>query len=154
MECLHLTSWRSVWGIYFVSQCVPTCSNTCLCVTVCVLQKEFMLFAVNTAHNGALNSEPLQAWANGVLRLPQMITPLCPQGQTSRVLTRRKNGIDPDSPKNNQINSICPLLAKTLCQSFETEKLEEKSALILWKSDPFCSCMSGRPLPSKSTVKC
>lgn len=42
-----------------------------------------MLFAVNTAHNGALKSEPLQAWANGVLCLPQMITPLCPQGQTT-----------------------------------------------------------------------
>lgn len=78
-----------------------------------------MLFAVNTAHNGALKSEPLQALANGVLRLPQMITPLCPQGQTTPVPTRRKNAIDPDSPKNNQINSFCPLSAMTLCQSFE-----------------------------------
>lgn len=67
-----------------MSQCVYMCSNaTCLCVTVCVLREEFMLFAVNTAHNGALKSEPLQAWANGVLRLPQMITPLSPQGQTT-----------------------------------------------------------------------
>lgn len=77
-----------------------------------------MLFAVNTAHNGALKSEPLQAWANGVLRLPQMITPL-PSGPNDPVLTRGKNAIDPDSPKNNQINSFRPLSALTVCQSFE-----------------------------------
>lgn len=77
-----------------------------------------MLFAVNTAHNGALKSEPLQAWANGVLRLLQMITSLYPQGQTTPVLGR-KNAIDPDSPKNNQINSFCPLSAMTMCQSLK-----------------------------------
>lgn len=54
-----------------------------VCFTVSVHQEEFMLFGVNTAHNGALKSEPLQAWANGVLRLPQMITPLSPRGQTT-----------------------------------------------------------------------
>lgn len=52
-----------------------------VCVLLCVFfREEFMLFAVNAAHNGALKSEPLQARANGMLRLPQMITLLCPRG--------------------------------------------------------------------------
>lgn len=136
MECVHFClsfffPESLSEGFPFCLLSVSTGSNTCLYVTVCVLQKEFMLFAVNTAHNGALNSTlsappPPQGWANCVLRLPQMITALCPQGQTSRILTRRKNAIDPGSPQNNQINSICPLLAQTLCQSFETGKLKEK----------------------------
>lgn len=116
MECVCLTFYRfsllpftSVWRISFVSLCVNMCWNaTCLYVTVCVLWEEFMLFAVNTAHNGALKLEPLKAWANGMLRLPQMIKPLCPQGQTTSILKTRKNAIDPDSPKYNQINSFFP----------------------------------------------
>lgn len=42
-----------------------------------------------------------------------------PSGPNDPALTRGKNAIDPDSPKNNQINSFCPLSAMTLCQSFE-----------------------------------
>lgn len=78
-----------------------------------------MLFAVNTVHNGALKSEPLQAPSKW--RAPPAsndYTPL-PSGPNVPVLTRGRNAIDPDSPQNNQINSFCPLSAITLCQSFE-----------------------------------
>lgn len=57
-----------------------------------------MLFAVNTAHNGALKSEPLQACANGVLRLPQMITPL-PSGPNVPVLQGERMRLIQTHPK-------------------------------------------------------
>lgn len=97
-----------------MSRCVYARLNaTYLCVTVCVLWEEFVLFAVNTAHNGALKSEALGLGKWRASPASNDYTPL-PSGQNDPILMREKNAIDPDLPQNNQINSFCPLSAMTV----------------------------------------
>lgn len=137
-----------------------------VCFTVCVQQKEFMLFGVNTAHNGALNSEPLQAWANGVLRLPHMITPLCPQGQTTPFGWEERMRLIQTHPKI--IKSVHFVLFSlwhwASLLKFSTEGSKEKvSSVNLQKDERFLLGSAGyvsasvteeARLPSESAVKC
>lgn len=88
-----------------------------------------MLFAVNTAHNGALKSEPLGSGKWRASPASNDYTPL-PSGQNDPVLTRGKNAIDPDLPQNNQINSFFPPLSAMTVPVFQSNQTRGKSALI------------------------
>ena len=114
-----------------LSEGFSLCLGVCTRPNVCVLQEEFMLFAVNTAHNGALKSEPPPG--SGKWRAPPAsydYSPL-PSGPSDPVLTRGRNAIDPDSPQNNQFNSFCPFSNYKHCAS-----------LLKCSQSIFCSSMA------------
>lgn len=105
-------------------------------VAVCVLREEFMLFAVNTAHNGALKSEPPPG--PGKWRAPPAsndYSPLPSGPKVSRSDWDKECDWSELTPKNNQINSFCSLWAMTACQLFEefSWKTRGKSVLIFFR---------------------
>lgn len=105
----------------------------CLCVTVCVLSERNLCYLLLTRFI-------MEHWNQNPSRPGQMACSACLQwlhpSAHDTVLTRGKNAIDPDSPKNNQINSFSSLSALPLWLSFEvfSWKTQGKSALIFWKT--------------------
>lgn len=137
-------------GFLCVSVCLyaPKC-DVSVCYCVCSSERNLcylLLMQLIMAHWNQSPSRPGQMACSACLK---WLRSSALGGQTANVPTRRKNAIDPDSPKNNQINAFCPLSAPAFWSvrlKRRQEKVPESSEKLIISLLPYVSaCISEQP---------